>query len=245
MGLLEKIRVSYKLNITATDNGRCCGGKTSRSSRGLVIVEVKDINNNAPRFPDCAQYNPEVLERADVGTSVIRVRALDSDTGNNGNVTYSLVKSLDQDSDRFSIDQTSGVLYTAEVFDREARTGITDYGVTVKAEDQGAPKLAGFCTFRVHIGDINDNPPVFDFPSYTTSLEEGSPIGKRVLQVYATDKDAGENGQVRYFLKSDPSGFFDVNQWTGWVTVRRAMSGVLYGHWRHLTYHTISTRLLS
>lgn len=63
----------YKLNITATDNGRCCGGKTSRSSRGLVIVEVKDINNNAPRFPTCGEYKPSVLEREDVGTSVIRV----------------------------------------------------------------------------------------------------------------------------------------------------------------------------
>ena len=62
-------------------------------------------------------------------------------------------------------------------------TGVTDYGVTVKAEDQGSPSLAGFCTFRVKIGDKNDNPPVFDFPDYETSIEEASPIGKRVLQV--------------------------------------------------------------
>ena len=157
--------------------------------------------------------------------------ARDSDTGNNGNVTYSLVKSLDQDSDRFTIDAVQGILRTADIFDREARTGITDYGVTVKAEDQGAPSLAGFCTFRVHIGDKNDNPPVFDFPSYATSLEEGSPLGKRVLQVYATDKDAGPNGEVAYFLKNDPSGFFEVHQHSGWITVRRAMSGVSLTHW--------------
>ena len=62
-------------------------------------------------------------------------------------------------------------------------TGVTDYGVTVKAEDQGSPSLAGFCTFRVKIGDKNDNPPVFDFPDYETSIEEGSAIGKRVMQV--------------------------------------------------------------
>ena len=62
-------------------------------------------------------------------------------------------------------------------------SGVTDYGVTVKAEDQGSPSLAGFCTFRVKIGDKNDNPPVFDFPDYETSIEEASPIGKRVLQV--------------------------------------------------------------
>ena len=76
VGQLDKSKVMYKLNITATDNGRCCGGKTSRSSRGLVVVEVKDINNNAPRFPNCADYKPSVLERQDVGTSVIRVYML-------------------------------------------------------------------------------------------------------------------------------------------------------------------------
>ena len=52
-----------------------------------------------------------------------QVRAEDSDTGANGNVTYSLVKSIDQDSDRFTIDPVTGVIVTAEVFDREARTG--------------------------------------------------------------------------------------------------------------------------
>ena len=73
IGTLDKTRVSYKLNVTARDNGGCCGGKTSLSSDGLVIVEVKDINNNAPKFPDCSSYNPTVLEHSDVGTSVLRV----------------------------------------------------------------------------------------------------------------------------------------------------------------------------
>jgi len=75
---------------------------------------------------------------------------VDLDTGANSNVTYSLVKSTDQSSDRFDIDSVTGVIRTADVFDREAQIGVTDYGVTVKAEDQGSPTLAGFCTFRSH-----------------------------------------------------------------------------------------------
>jgi len=78
-----------------------------------------------------------------------QVNAVDLDTGANGNVTYSLVKSTDQSSDRFDIDPISGIIRTADVFDREAQIGVTDYGVTVKAEDQGSPTLAGFCTFRL------------------------------------------------------------------------------------------------
>ena len=77
-----------------------------------------------------------------------QVHAVDQDVGANGNVTHSLVKSTDQSSDRFDIDALTGIVRTADVFDREAQIGVTDYGITVKAEDQGSPTLAGFCTFR-------------------------------------------------------------------------------------------------
>jgi len=113
----------------------------------------------------------------------LKVRAVDSDTGPNGNVTYSLVKSNDQTTELFQVDRHTGVVRTADVFDREAQIGVTDYRVTVKAEDMGTPRLAGFCTFRVRIGDRNDNPPVFNLPHYTTSVEENCPVGRRVKQV--------------------------------------------------------------
>jgi hypothetical protein len=60
------------------------------------------------------------------------VRAVDLDTGQNGNVTYTLVKSSDQGTDRFEIDGVTGVVRTADVFDREAQIGVTDYRITVK-----------------------------------------------------------------------------------------------------------------
>jgi len=75
VGSLDKSHVSYRLNITATDNGRCCGGTTSRSSQGVVVIEIKDVNNNAPKFPDCSTYKPVVTEKENVGTSVIQVQS--------------------------------------------------------------------------------------------------------------------------------------------------------------------------
>lgn len=109
---------------------------------------------------------------------------MDLDVGANGNITYSLVKSNDQGLERFQIDPVTGIIRTADVFDREAKMGVTDFGVTVKAEDHGSPtSLAGFCTFRVKIGDRNDNPPVFNLHEYSASIEESSPINRRVKQV--------------------------------------------------------------
>jgi len=76
VGSLNKAQVAYRLNITAVDNGGCCGGTTSRRNSGIVVIEIKDINNNAPRFLDCATYNPIVMEKENVGTFVIQVRRI-------------------------------------------------------------------------------------------------------------------------------------------------------------------------
>ena len=177
----------------------------------------------------------------------LQVSAEDPDRGANGNVTYSLVKSSQQQVVRFTIDPHTGptrmmtsqvfsltsfafagVLRTAEMFEREGRRGVSEFGVTVRAEDQGRPSLAGFCSFRVEIGDVNDNAPVFDLPSYSTSVQEDSVIGQQVLQVFATDRDAGSNARIHYRIVSDSleSGFFRIDEDTGWIKVASAMSGV-------------------
>ena len=114
------------------------------------------------------------------------------------------------------------------MFEREGKSGVTEFGVTVRAEDHGRPSLSGFCTFRVTIGDVNDNAPVFDLPSYSTSVQEDSVIGRQVLQVYATDRDTGSNARVRYRIVRDSLGsdFFRIDENTGWIKVASAMSGV-------------------
>ena len=68
--------MSYRLDVVVTDDGSCCEAGTSRSRRGAVVVQVKDVNNNAPRFPDCSLYAPTVMETENVGTTVMRVRQL-------------------------------------------------------------------------------------------------------------------------------------------------------------------------
>lgn len=62
----------YTLNITAYDDGSCCGEATSLSTDTFIIVEIKDTNNNQPQFPSC-NYAPVVLENQDIGTFVVQV----------------------------------------------------------------------------------------------------------------------------------------------------------------------------
>ncbi|ESO00434.1 hypothetical protein HELRODRAFT_83154, partial [Helobdella robusta] len=217
-GSLDKSSsLSYRLNITATDDGICCGGVITRS---MVVVEIKDVNNNAPKFLECSSYNPVVMEKENIGTPVIQVSATDYDTGINSNITYSLVRFAEQSSfDRFDIDPRTGLITTSDILDRESKIGITDYGLTVKAEDHGSPSLAGFCSFQVKVGDKNDNAPSFNMPEYFVSVEESSSVGKKIKQVYATDQDAGRNMGQEATVKSLMKDYkkFTINSTTGTI----------------------------
>ena len=62
----------YVLNVTAYDDGSCCGGYPRLSSSSSVIIMIMDINNNNPAFPSCT-YAPSVLENQPPGTRVVDV----------------------------------------------------------------------------------------------------------------------------------------------------------------------------
>ena len=51
----------------------------------LVEIEVKDLNDNSPTF-SLESYAGRVPENSPVGTPVIRVKAIDDDTGPGGEV---------------------------------------------------------------------------------------------------------------------------------------------------------------
>ncbi|CAH1778847.1 unnamed protein product [Owenia fusiformis] len=225
--LVERINtnaVKYVLNVTATDDNSCCRSGTRQHSDGVVIIEVIDVNNNAPKFPDCDSYNPTILENQNIGLSVITVSAQDLDSGSNGEIRYSIVNSPNQDSDLFEIDPFNGTITTSNVFDRESSNNVKEYGVTIKAADRGSSSLAGLCNFKVKIGDLNDNDPTLDQSSYQITIPESIELNTRILRVYANDRDTGINAQVFYELVSDPSGFFALDRESGWLSVVKAIN---------------------
>jgi len=159
--------------------------------------------------------------------SIFQVKAVDNDRGANGNISYSVVTSPLQVK-QFEVDPLTGRLVTAIRFDREALRGDNSVPVTVKAADQGTPQsLDSHCTFWVHIGDLNDNSPVFDSPSYSTSISESTAsIGRRVFAVRATDQDSGENANIVYTLVDNPGDFFEIEPDTGIIYLHKSLAGV-------------------
>ncbi|KAK3089813.1 hypothetical protein FSP39_006721 [Pinctada imbricata] len=83
-------------------------------------------------------------------------------------------------------------------------------------------------TVIVRVSDINDNPPIFQYPVYPLTLQTNTfyvgaiPIdaaaGSSVMSVYATDIDAAQNGEVRYSKVDSNNSPFSVNSIDGEIT---------------------------
>lgn len=221
----------YELNVTAKDDGACCkdGTRSLHTSTALVVVFITDVNDNKPVFEDCDKYNPKVLEGSESGTFVIKVEATDQDKGYNGQVRYSVVQQPNQRGTKFIVDEITGDVRTNKVFDREGEDG-RSVSVTLKATDRGNPPLEGVCSFKVEIGDVNDNPPLFHRSEYHEKVKQDTPVGN-VLRVAASDEDADNNGAVTYSLyatNSASDGYFEINPESGWIRLKKALDKEQY-----------------
>lgn len=98
------------------------------------------------------------------------------------------------------------------------------FSISIYAEDHGRTALSGFCFFFVTLNDINDNYPMFDTQSQTYILRSKANTNAKVIRVFASDEDAGTNGEVGYSITSQPpscgsSSCFSIDANTGWVSM--------------------------
>ncbi len=109
--------------------------------------------------------------------------------------------------------------------DREAFPYIN---VEIRARKMEPPFKETFIVFGVRVLDVNDNSPVFTSSNYEAVLFEGSPIGRNIIQVEATDADAGENGTVTYSItsveKEQARSWFTIDPDTGVISVASSFS---------------------
>ncbi|XP_023246804.1 protocadherin-like wing polarity protein stan [Copidosoma floridanum] len=206
----------FVLTVTASDSG-------GRSDTALVYVNVSDANNYAPVFEN-APYSVSVFEDAPVGTTVLVVSAMDSDVGQNAQITYSLGSdddaSQNRDSSEFTINPQTGAITTTKLLDRELMSG---YLLTVTAKDGGVPPLSDTTDVEISVTDVNDNAPTFNTVQYHGAIREDVLIGTSVVKVTATDKDDGLNGRVKYILDNDGDGSFAIDPATGMIRTSKAL----------------------
>ena len=65
----------------------------------------------------------------------------------------------------------------------------------------------------------NVNDPVFNRAIYNFTINETAPIGTTIVQLNATDRDAGDAGEIRYIQQTAKSQF-EVDELTGIITTK-------------------------
>ncbi|KAM9740540.1 protocadherin alpha-3-like isoform 10-T10 [Menidia menidia] len=200
---------AYEIHIQARDKG-----VSPRRANGKLLVEVVDVNDNAPEIVATSMMN-NVREDADIGSVVALVTVTDRDGGKNGQTRCSLLGSTP-----FKLISNYKNYYSLVVdgpLDREVRSV---YNVTITANDEGTPSLSSIGVIKVHVSDVNDNKPNFLEPVVNIYVRENSPFGASIYTITAVDPDLNENGKVTYSLQSGSkeipfNSFVNINQDTG------------------------------
>ncbi|XP_054143743.1 protocadherin gamma-B5-like [Melozone crissalis] len=167
-----------------------------------VEVAIEDINDNSPAFRK-AVLDLEIGEWTVPGARFPLEMARDADAGSNSLLTYQL--SSNPSFSLAAIESPDGSkqleLVLQRTLDREKQSS---FELVLMAVDGGDPARSGTVQVRINVTDANDNPPVFSKRVYEARVAENLSVGSLVLQVRATDADAGSNGRVSYAFGSVP-----------------------------------------
>ncbi|XP_049685691.1 protocadherin gamma-B6-like isoform X13 [Accipiter gentilis] len=222
----------HRVAVVARDRG-----SPALSSRAALVLEVSDVNDNAPVFEEAA-YSAYVAENNAAGAPVLRVRARDADAGANGRVSYWLAGGSAGAAPYVSVEARSGAVYAQRSFDYEQ---CREFAVAVRAQDGGAPARSSTATVRVFVLDRNDNAPRVLWPAAGAGAGAGAgaapapapfevvprsaEAGYLVAKVVAVDADAGRNAWLSYELVQAPEpALFRVGLHSGEVRTARAVS---------------------
>ncbi|XP_054840771.1 protocadherin beta-16-like [Eublepharis macularius] len=200
--------INYEINIKATDGG-------GLSSYCKVIVEVEDRNDNAPEVTLTSLTSP-LPEDSPPDTVVALFRVTDRDSGDNGRTACTTEANLP-----FVLKVSVNNYYqlvTQQPLDREKAS---EYNITIRATDQGSPRLTSARIINVQISDVNDNAPVFERSTYEMQLRENNIPGLLIGLVHADDLDREKNAKVTYSLlpgkviDQPVSSYVSINSETG------------------------------
>lgn len=202
-----------------------------------VKVEIKDINDNAPSFPE-RLISHQISEFAELGTAFVVPAATDPDAGMHGIDRYALVP-VDGKFELSTRDTADGGtdlrLILRERLDREVED---HHLVAVLAIDGGDPPKTGSISVNITVQDANDNSPEFDNASYEIFVSENTPQGTVITKVWATDRDIGLNAAIVYEFSKHTA------QEYGHLFGIKSESGKIYLK-NNLDYETGSIYLLS
>ena len=196
----------YHLTVVATDQGM-----TQLTDTTTVFVAIIQASPERIDFTELS-YRFAVSEDAQANMLVGTVTAVHADlniTLSSGDVHYSTPNLTLQ---CLSVDPVDGEIRVSCSLNRET---VPRYELLVTAS---VGDIVGSTSVIVDVLDINDNRPDFALSIFTSIINDQYGNQSSILNVSATDPDAGINGTVTYSLiamQGDSSFYFRIDSITG------------------------------
>ncbi|XP_050411818.1 protocadherin Fat 4 [Patella vulgata] len=186
--------------------------------KALVVIFVEDVNDNAPKFTP-GTITVGVAETMPQGQTFYTVKAIDLDTGINGQIMYMLQPTTSE----FILDSITGSLIVNTELDRETKDS---YSLVIIAVDNATTSaMTGTLSMTVNVTDVNDQFPLFPNPTSEVIVNRGDAPGTTVLTVTATDDDIGENAAIEYEITDgNTDDLFLVGVTTGEIITSSSLS---------------------
>ncbi|CDW53423.1 Cadherin domain containing protein [Trichuris trichiura] len=236
--IFKIVTVPLNSDFVVTHNGTSTG--VCSAAIVAVTYRAKALNND--RLPATDAYNllPDVsyklksmektVDRKDTVDAVVFVH--ENETPANIyqfflNITgihnvYFMVTNPEQRC--CYVDPHTGWMSVTEPFDYEVTKDLLlNVSGCYKRDVTPAGATCHYFLVQIIVIDQNDNYPVFNESVYEATIAIYAEQRTRVIQVFASDRDAGQNGLVSYALKRSVQPFtIDYN--TGWVLTSEVLS---------------------
>ncbi|XP_060751287.1 protocadherin alpha-2-like [Tachysurus vachellii] len=191
---------AIELRVQAQDKGH-----SPRHTNCKVLIEVLDVNDNAPEILVTLLMR-SVPENIKPGTGFALITAADKDGGANGKVDCKITE-----TSPFKLQSSYKNSYSVVVNEPLDREEISEYNITIHANDEGTPTLSSTTVLHIHVSDVNDNAPLFPAPIININVHENSPAGGFISTLTAHDRDAKENAHISYSLINGETAIVSVS----------------------------------
>ncbi|XP_037297103.1 fat-like cadherin-related tumor suppressor homolog isoform X2 [Manduca sexta] len=180
-----------------------------RVARARLHVSVTDVNDNCPVFVE-RPYAAAVRAGAEPGAPVLRVRAVDLDANDNGEVRYEMKRGH---GELFRVDRRTGQITLKQTIDAHNQL----YTLVIAAFDGGVPACGAEAAVSVRVW-AGGAAPGWERAHYVLAAREDAAAGAPLAPALRARSPL--NRQLIYTLLHDRDGLFEIQFDTGAVAVR-------------------------
>ncbi|KAF5305560.1 hypothetical protein FQA39_LY01651 [Lamprigera yunnana] len=184
-----------------------------------IIITISNVNDLPPKFFQ-SEWHASILESAEVGTSVLRVTAIDPDTMLSSGIVYSRL--LGPHNSLFKLHSKNGLITIASGLDAET---VAKFRFMVEAVDDDGNGLKANTTVIIELIDVNDEIPKFEKSIYEFILDQNHKQFTFPAFIKAVDLDISPPNNIVSYELITPIDNITLDKNTGELRIRPVWSG--------------------